>query len=74
MTLPKKAIRLGPVPCQGCRRLVALVDVWRDYRLTRAEREDYHRRYIGGRHHCTAIPKYERERMRRDYLRAGAAA
>lgn len=73
MTLPRKAIRLGPVPCQGCRRLVAFVETWRDYRLTRSEREDYHRRYVGGRHHCPALPRYQRERMLRDYQRARAA-
>jgi hypothetical protein len=62
--------RLGPVPCRGCRRLVVLVETWRDFKAGHG----WHERRWGRKHDCPAIPKYERERMLADYRRARLAA
>ncbi|HET7071393.1 MAG TPA: hypothetical protein VFI40_11245 [Nocardioides sp.] len=74
MTLPQNAIRLGPVPCQGCRRPVVLVETWRDYKLSRQERTMYRRRHVGRKHDCPAITPAARARLLQDYRKARLAA
>lgn len=60
----KDTVLLGPVPCQGCRRLVAYVrDSWRDWRVGTVARGWGERRYSKIKHDCPAVSADVRDLM-----------